>query len=291
MTNQTQAASPRGILVPLVGRWSLVSSLVVATGIVAASLFGLLADHPYRGFAHETIVAARAQDVCSVLVAGLLLAPCAAYVARGPPGPARPARVRRLQLRHLPHRAPDEPGLPRLRRAGLALGGGVPPRPAPAPPVRLATGHQQAPGARHRLDAARRRGALRRAVAQRPAALRLRWVRRPHPQGPGGVAYPVFVLDLVVVLPAIAAVGVMLLRGRPVAGPLTAVALVKIVTLFAALWAGVLVEARAGRPRRAWRRRRTQPGAPRWSAWRWSAGGCARSRPTRSRYVRPQLWW
>ena len=63
----------------------------------------------------------------------------------------------------------------------------------------------------------------------------------PSPAGPGGIAYPVFVLDLVAVLPCIAAVGVMLVQGRPVAGPLAAVAMIKIVTLFAALWAGVLV--------------------------------------------------
>ena len=63
----------------------------------------------------------------------------------------------------------------------------------------------------------------------------------PSPEGPGGVAYPVFILDLVVVLPCIAAVGVMLVRGHPIAGPLAAVALIKIVTLFAALWAGVAV--------------------------------------------------
>jgi hypothetical protein len=63
----------------------------------------------------------------------------------------------------------------------------------------------------------------------------------PSPEGPGGVAYPVFILDLVVVLPCIAAVGVMLLRGRPIAGPLATVALIKVVTLFGALWAGVIV--------------------------------------------------
>jgi hypothetical protein len=61
----------------------------------------------------------------------------------------------------------------------------------------------------------------------------------PEPEGVGGTAYPVFVLDLVVVLPCIAAVGLMLLRGRAIAGPLAVVALIKIVTLFAALWAGV----------------------------------------------------
>jgi hypothetical protein len=54
----------------------------------------------------------------------------------------------------------------------------------------------------------------------------------------GGTPYPVFVLDLAVVLPAIAAVGVLLLRGRAVAGALATVAVLKILTLFTALWAG-----------------------------------------------------
>jgi hypothetical protein len=68
----------------------------------------------------------------------------------------------------------------------------------------------------------------------------------PSTEGPGGVAYPVFVLDLVVVLPCIAAVGVLLVRGRAIAGPLVVVALVKIITLFTALWGGVLVGLASG---------------------------------------------
>ena len=60
----------------------------------------------------------------------------------------------------------------------------------------------------------------------------------PDPEGVGGTPYPVFVLDLVVVLPAIAAVGVLLLRGHRLGPPLAVVALIKIVTLFVALWAG-----------------------------------------------------
>ncbi len=62
----------------------------------------------------------------------------------------------------------------------------------------------------------------------------------PSPAGPGGVAYPVYILDLVVVLPCIGAVGLLLLREQPLAGPLAAVALIKTVTLFAAQWAGSL---------------------------------------------------
>jgi hypothetical protein len=62
----------------------------------------------------------------------------------------------------------------------------------------------------------------------------------PTPAGPGGVAFPVYILDLVIVLPCIAAVGVLLLRQRAIAGPLATVALIKIVTLFAGLWTGVV---------------------------------------------------
>jgi hypothetical protein len=60
----------------------------------------------------------------------------------------------------------------------------------------------------------------------------------PEPEGVGGTPFPVFVLDLAAVLPAIAAVGVLLLRRRAVGAPLAAVALLKILTLFTALWAG-----------------------------------------------------
>ena len=65
----------------------------------------------------------------------------------------------------------------------------------------------------------------------------------PTPQGPGGAPYPVFVLDLVVALPCVVAVGVLLLQGRVVGTPLAVVVLVKVVTLFTVLWAGVAVQA------------------------------------------------
>jgi hypothetical protein len=64
---------------------------------------------------------------------------------------------------------------------------------------------------------------------------------RPDPEGVGGTPYPVFWLDLAIVLPAIVAVGVLLLRGRPAGHPLAVVALIKVVTLFTALWAGPVV--------------------------------------------------
>ena len=68
----------------------------------------------------------------------------------------------------------------------------------------------------------------------------------PEPAGVGGTPYPVFWLDLAIVLPAIAAVGILLLRDRPAGPPLAMVALVKIITLFTALWAGPLVAAATG---------------------------------------------
>jgi hypothetical protein len=49
----------------------------------------------------------------------------------------------------------------------------------------------------------------------------------------------VFVLDLVVALPCVAGVGALLVHGRRIGGPLGVVVLVKIVTLFTVLWAGV----------------------------------------------------
>jgi hypothetical protein len=52
---------------------TLWSSVVVAVGIVVASAYGLLAVAPYRGLPAATVLGAQAQDVCSILVAGLLV--------------------------------------------------------------------------------------------------------------------------------------------------------------------------------------------------------------------------
>ena len=60
----------------------------------------------------------------------------------------------------------------------------------------------------------------------------------PRNVGPGGIAFAVYELDLVVALPAVVATGVALLRRHPVAPALAAVVLVKVMTLFAVLWAG-----------------------------------------------------
>ena len=70
--------------------------------------------------------------------------------------------------------------------------------------------------------------------------------RAPAHVGPGGTAYAVYVLDLTVALPVVIVTGVLLMRGHPMAVLLAGVVLVKITTLFTALWLGVLAQVLAG---------------------------------------------
>lgn len=225
---------------PVLPSPSFISAVVVAMGIVASSLYALMADDPYRGLAQETALAAVAQDVFSVAVASMLL-----YLAR-----RTSARAHIIRLGLLAYVAYSYAiyliGVPMNRSflvyvvvviasGGSFLSGLLRLRPAAWPRV-----------ANRRLE--RGTGWMLVVVAVLFAGL---WLSAllpfalggvvPSPAGPGGVAYPVYILDLVVVLPCIAAVGLLLLRHRPIAGPLAAVALIKIVTLFAALWTGVAV--------------------------------------------------
>lgn len=217
-----------------------ISTVVVVVGIVVASLYALMADDPYRGLAQQTALAAVAQDVFSVVIAAVLL-----LLARR--GSAR-AHVIRLGL--LAYVAYSYTiyliGVPMNRiflvyvvlvitSGGTLIHGLLRLRLAAWPRV-----------ANRRLE--RGTGWMLVVVAGLFAGL---WLSAllpfalggspPSPAGPGGVAYPVYILDLVVVLPCIATVGVLLLRRRSIAGPLATVALIKIVTLFAALWTGVVV--------------------------------------------------
>ena len=70
--------------------------------------------------------------------------------------------------------------------------------------------------------------------------------RPPTHVGPGGTPYAVYVLDLTVALPVVIVTGVMLIRRHPMAVVLGGVVLVKITTLFTALWLGVLAQVVAG---------------------------------------------
>lgn len=239
MVTRTSTTAAR-VGVPIISRWSLASSLVLAAGILVASAYGLLAGRPYRGLPHETVVAARAQDVCSLLVALLLL-----FLARRTSAQAHLVRLGLLAYVAYSY-AIYLTGLPMNRIfliyvvlvsvSGAAfLHGLLRLHPAAWPRV-----------ASRRLEAGT--GWMLVVVAALFAGLWLTALlpfafggAAPSSEGPGGVAYPVFILDLVIVLPCIAAIGLMLVHRRAIAGPLATVALVKIVTLFAALWAGVVV--------------------------------------------------
>jgi hypothetical protein len=70
--------------------------------------------------------------------------------------------------------------------------------------------------------------------------------RAPAHLGVGGAPYAVYVMDLTLALPVVVGVGVMLVRRHPVSVVLGGVVLVKVVTLFTALWLGVLVSLVAG---------------------------------------------
>jgi hypothetical protein len=63
---------------------------------------------------------------------------------------------------------------------------------------------------------------------------------RPNNLGPGGVPFPIYVLDLSVVLPAVVATGVLLVRRHPAGPVLGAVVLAKIVTLGLAMEAAAV---------------------------------------------------
>jgi len=212
-------------------------AVVVALGLVVSSAYGLLGTRPYRGLDAATVTAARAQDVCSLAVAVVLLA-----LARA--GSARLHLVRLALLAYVAYSyAIYLLGLPMNRAflvyvvlvavaAGALLDGVLRLRPGAWPRA----GRRLEAGTGGFLVAVTVMFALWLSVLL-PFAL---GGPRPHPEGPGGVAYPVYVLDLCVALPCLAAVGVLLLEHRRVAGPLALVAVVKIVTLFTVLWAGAV---------------------------------------------------
>lgn len=213
-------------------------ALVVAVALVAASAYGLTAARPYVDLPEATVTAARAQDVCSLVVAVLLVV----LSTRG----SGVAHLTRLGLygyaaySYLVYMT----GMPMNRAflvyvvlvaaAGAGLVDGI---------ARLAVPAFGRVG--RRLE--RGTGWLLVSVAVLFAGLWLSMLlpfalggARPTTEGPDGVAYPIFVLDLCVVLPCLAVVGGMLLRRHPAGGPLAMVALVKIVTLFSVLWAGAI---------------------------------------------------
>ena len=215
------------------------ASIFLALGIAAATTYAFVASDPYRSLPDAVVLAARGQDLVSVVVAGLLVA--LVLPARVPP-------LRLLVWVGLLAYVVYSYGIyvigvPMNRVflvyvvletvAGAALVGGV---------VWLAT-WTWADTASVRLR--RGTGWMLVLVAAMFSGLWLSVLvpfalggEAPSPEGAGGTPYPVFVLDLVVVLPALAVVGVLVLRRHRLGGPLAVVALVKILSLFGALWAG-----------------------------------------------------
>jgi hypothetical protein len=221
----------------------LASTVVLATAVVAASVYGLLAETPYRSLPEATVLGARAQDACSLLVAVLLLWLVRRPVLSPAADLARLGLLGYLAYSYLIYVT----GVPMNRAflayvvivalsvAGLATG-----------LARMAVRAVPTSTASSRL--VRGTGWMLVGTGVLFAGLWLSTLlpfalggARPDPEGVGGTPYPVFWLDLAIVLPAIVAVGVLLLRGRPAGHPLAVVALIKVVTLFTALWAGPVV--------------------------------------------------
>lgn len=219
--------------------WSTVG---LALAVLGSSAYGLLAETPYRSLPDSTVLGAKAQDVCSVVAAVALVV----LVSRPVLGTS--AELTRLGL--LGYLAYSYliyvTGVPMnrvfllyvivvaLSVAGLVTGLV---RVLSPPPDSTATARLR-----------RGTGWMLLVTAVLFAGLWLSTLLPfalggdpPATEGVGGLPYPVFWLDLTLVLPAIATVGVLLLRGRAAGPPLAVVALVKIVTLFVALWAGPLV--------------------------------------------------
>jgi hypothetical protein len=241
-------AGPHPVVVPTHGGVvrtpvMLWTTVVLAAAVVASSLYGLLAESPYRSLPDATVLGARAQDACSIVVAALLLWLVRRQVLSTAADLGRLGLLGYLAYSYLIYVT----GVPMNRAflayvvivalsvAGLATG-----------LVRVAVSQVPACAASSRL--VRGTGWMLVVTGVLFAGLWLSTLvpfalggGRPDPEGVGGTPYPVFWLDLAIVLPALVTIGVLLLRDRASGRPLAVVALIKIVTLFAALWAGPLV--------------------------------------------------
>ncbi|MCW2737716.1 hypothetical protein [Nocardioides sp.] len=219
------------------------STLLLSVLVVAASAYGLLATSPYHSLPDATVAAARAQDACSILVAVLMLALVRRPVLSTAVDLVRLGLLGYLVYSYLIYVT----GVPMNRMflvyvaivalAGAGLVTGL---------VRVAVSSPPASAASERL--VRGTGWMLVVTGVLFAGLWLSALLpfalggdRPDPEGVGGAPYPVFWLDLAIVLPLIVAVGVLLLRHHASAAPLATVAVIKIVTLFTALWAGPVV--------------------------------------------------
>lgn len=242
-TTHERPAPTRWAERPVLAGWALAALLV------PACLYGLLAADAYTGASMQLAVGSRAQDVLTLALLPLLLA--AAH--RSSSGSLRAHLLLLGLLAYLAYSyAIYLVGWPQNRAfllycavvtiATAALLDGL---------VRIDAAHI-APA----FTDLRRTRAVGWFLVAVGATFTAMWVAdllpllagtgAPRNTGPGGIAFAPYVLDLVVALPAVVATGVALLRRHPVAPALTAVVLVKVITLFAVLWVGAAALPLAG---------------------------------------------
>jgi hypothetical protein len=223
------------------------STLVLSTGVLASSLYGLFAEAPYRSLPEATVLGARAQDACSIVVAvllvGLAVRPALGVTAHL----VRLGLLGYLVYSYLIYVA----GVPMNRMflvyvavvavAGAGFLAGLVDVLVRPPPSRSTQRLRSGTGWFLTVTAVLFAGLWLSVLV--PVAL---GAGAPATEGVGGTPYPVFWLDLAIALPAIAAVGTLLVLQRPAGPALAVVALVKIVTLFTALWAGPVVAVATG---------------------------------------------
>ncbi len=232
-------------------RRPVLASLLLAALLVPACAYGLLAADAYTGASAQLALGSRAQDVLTLLLLPLLLA--AAHRSR-----SGSLRAHLLLLGLLAYLAYSYAiylvGWPQNRAFLLYCA-----------VVTIATAALV--DGLVRIDAARVAPAFAplrgtRAIGWFLVAVGVvftaLWVvdllpllvgtGRPRNTGPGGIAFAVYVLDLVVALPAVVATGAALVRRHPVGPALGAVVLVKVITLFAVLWAGAAATRWPGSP-------------------------------------------
>jgi hypothetical protein len=228
--------------------WPLLVSVLISAALLPAVLYGLLSDSAYHGYDQDLVLVSRAQDVLTALVVPLLL------WAGSRSRTSVAAHV--LWLGLLFYLAYSYAiyllGWPENRAfllyvvvvllSSAALLDGL---------VRVS------PSRVHPAVAGFRTRGLGWFLVVIGVAFIGLWLsdvgpsalggRAPAHLGPGGTPYAVYVLDLTVALPAVIATGVMLLRRHPMAAVVGGVVLVKVTTLFTALWLGVGAQLLAGR--------------------------------------------
>jgi hypothetical protein len=240
-------ARPSTAVTPTPLRRDVVPAVLVALALVPATAYGFAAADPYQDLPAATVTGAHAQDACSVVVAVALLG-----LARSTTAVHHLVRLGLyafiaysyvIYLVGMPVNRAFLLYVVLVTVAGAALLDGV---------VRLV------PSAWPRARSRRLEGGTGWFLVVVGVMFAGLWLStllpfafggpEPDPEGPGGAAYPVFVLDLVVALPCVVAVGLLLVRGRRVGGPLAVVVLVKVITLFVVLWAGVVAAALRDQP-------------------------------------------